>query len=89
MDIPNLTESEMKLAAFSSAMVSALASVACENALLRSILKARGFLSDEEWTTQLREFAASKWETFHGQIDAKVRQESKRVLARMKRGPVQ
>ena len=88
MDIPELTESEMKLAAFSSAMVSVLASIACENALLRSILKERGFLSDEQWTSQLREFAALKWKTFQTQIDDTVHQESKRALARMRQGPV-
>jgi hypothetical protein len=88
MKIPEMSEDELKMAALSSAMASVLASVACENALLRSILKEHGLLSDEEWTSAMREFSASKWKTFQTEIDAKIRQQAERALARMTRGPV-
>ena len=50
----------MKIAALSSAMASVLASVYCENALLRSVLKERGLPSDEQWMSEMKAFSATK-----------------------------
>ena len=81
-----MSEDELKFAAFSSALVSVLASVACENAALRSILKDRGLLSDEQWMHYLKQFAAAKWKSFESGLQTKVQEESKHALARMRGG---
>ena len=76
MNIPELSEEGLKMAALSSAMVSVLASVYCENALLREILKEKGLLSDEEWVNQLKEFSASKWKQYQSQIQETIQRKS-------------
>jgi len=89
MPSSQLSNVELKMAALSSGMASVLASVACENALLRVILRERGVLTDAEWMTQHKKFAAVKGKAFEAEISAKIREESQRALARMSGGPIQ
>jgi hypothetical protein len=86
METPGVSESELRMTALASAMAAVLATAACENALLRSILTERGLISDDEWTAELKRFAALKWKFFENKIHSNILRESKRVLARMKGG---
>ena len=89
MTSSQLSTVELKMAALSSGIASVLASVACENALLRVILRERGVLTDAEWMTQQKQFAALKGKVFEAEISAKIQEESQRALARMTGGPIQ
>jgi hypothetical protein len=72
MDIPELSEDDLKITAVLQAMSSVLASVYCENALLREILKQHGLLTDDERVRQLRQFSATKWKQYENDIHAKI-----------------
>ena len=78
-----VSEVELKMAAFASSVSSVLASVACENAALRTILREQGLLTDEKWIGVQNKFLATKWKVFEAEIHAKIQEESKRAFARM------
>ena len=81
-----VSEPELKMAALSSAMAEVLASVACENAVLRTLLVKNGALNEKEWEPALCEFAAQKWQARKNEIETTIQKRAKDIRQKMMSG---
>jgi len=81
-----VSEPELKMAALASAMSEVLASVACENAVLRGLLVENGFLDEAKWNPALRDFVAQKWQLRKDEIETTIQRRAKDIRQRMMSG---
>lgn len=86
MSIPEASDAEVSAAALASAMSEVLASVVCENAVLRILLVERGLFSEKDWERTLKDFNAQKWKTRKNEIQDKILEVAKHTRQRMMRG---
>lgn len=89
MNSSQLSNVELKMAALSSAMAEVLASVACENAVLRALLVEDGVLDEKKWEPALRDFAAQKWQARKNEIETTIQRRATDIRQRMMSGPIQ